>query len=103
MYTEFDEDSDLELRSRTSNGPYPCPRVGCHCTHSDPCDRGWILETNKKGHDTARPCPTCDPERAEIFRTSRSTEERNARLQARSKARRAAHYEEEEASRTRTL
>lgn len=100
MFTEYEEHEPDVTPSR---GPYPCPTVGCRCTHFPPCDRGWITEPNKKGHDTARPCPICDPERAEIIRTSKTVEERNSRLQARSKARRASYYEEQETSRTRTL
>lgn len=40
-----------------------CPFRGCPCTHTDPCDRGWI-----DGGGTIRACPTCRPEQARIVR-----------------------------------
>jgi len=96
-----------------------CYKDWCRCTHEEPCERGWIwiVETvqekrrNRDGdtiisntnHEAVTPCPTCDPERAEIFRTSKSLEERDKRLRERSSARRQESYENAEQDRTRTL
>lgn len=56
-------------------GKYPCP-----CTHTHPCDRGWIwltwtdirettlpdgtIKQHKTEYDGVRHCPICRPERA---------------------------------------
>ena len=95
-----------------------CFKDTCYCTHEAPCERGWIwieeyVENKKvvKGntiitstkHTAVKPCPTCDPERSEIFRTSRSPEELHRRLQERSTFKRESAYESRESDRTRTL
>ena len=95
-----------------------CWKDTCFCTHESPCESGWIWikETHKtkknvKGkviiiateNEAVIPCPTCDPERSEIFRTSRNTEELYRRLQERSSIKREAAYESREMDRTRTL
>lgn len=50
-----------------------------------------------------RPCPTCDPERANIFATAKNSRELHERLSARSTHNRKLAYEEAENSKTRTL
>ena len=95
-----------------------CHRSGCICTHTEPCEYGWIWveyyeEVTKKTSNGTKvtsvkrqgvtPCQTCDPERAEIVRTSKSSRELYERLQARSNHNRKQAYEEAENSKTRTL
>ena len=96
-----------------------CPKVPCYCTHEAPCEYGWIWKEeyinqttrNREGgtiltatkHTAVSPCPTCDPERAEIFRTSQTSEILQKRLQERSTHKREAVYESREQDRTRTL
>ena len=95
-----------------------CGRISCRCTHSEGCVKGFI-ETNyvtKKYIDTPVGqrlietkydgvvfCAVCDPERAHIQNTSRSSEEMTERLRARSNAKSSDNYQREEASKTRTL
>lgn len=47
-----------------------CGRPSCRCTHTDPCDRGWIDLPPSEYHGvvTARvaPCPICRPEAAGV-------------------------------------
>jgi guanylate kinase len=97
----------------------PCNRPNCLCEHNDPCAAGWIIYTDKKEvqkkgrdgdvftvveeYDVARPCPTCDPERAHIFDTSASKAELQERLKQRSTLNKVAQQDNYEASRTRTL
>lgn len=42
-----------------------CPFTTCTCTHTAPCDRGWI----ENGNGVA-PCPTCRPVQAGIVAAS---------------------------------
>lgn len=47
-------------------GDTHCRRNRCRCTHTYPCDFGWI-EAPQKRHNgqtytRAVPCPTCRPE-----------------------------------------
>ena len=88
------------------------------CEHKE-CAAGWITEnvkyvTEKRArdgstvqienwYDIARPCPTCDPERAHIFATSKNADELQERLKARSTTTRIKIQEDYEASRTKTL
>ena len=97
----------------------PCHRANCLCKHEEPCAAGWVTFrykkveerigrdgirfTNETWYDGARPCPTCDPERAHIFDTSATQAELQERLKARSNLNRTAQQENYEASRTRTL
>ena len=97
----------------------PCNRENCLCEHIDPCAAGWVTfrykvdktyrdregvsHTTEVWYDGARPCPTCDPERAHIFETSATQKELHERLKARSTLNRTAQQENYEASRTRTL
>jgi guanylate kinase len=97
----------------------PCNRPNCLCEHKEPCAAGWItfrykqveqkigrdgtVFTVEQEYDGARPCPTCDPERAHIFDTSATQAELQERLKARSNLNRTAQQDNYEASRTRTL
>lgn len=81
-----------------------CGRTGCDCTHQHPCDRGWIETTVERvRHATGRngetilsttvtpavrPCPTCDPDRAETAMFAVDREDLGRRLRARSKRQR---------------
>lgn len=40
-----------------------CPWPSCRCTHTAPCEAGWIDDAEGK----AAPCPTCRPELAQHF------------------------------------
>jgi hypothetical protein len=95
-----------------------CHRTGCICTHTEPCEYGWIwveyyeevtrrtssgTKVTSQKREGVIPCPTCDPERAEIHRTSKNSRELQERLQARSKYNKKQAYEEMESSKTRTL
>ena len=96
----------------------PCKFQNCNCFHISPCEQGWIFYIHKettqrtvKGvvyeltreYDSVRPCPTCDPERAQIFESSKSSEELAQRLQQRSQFKVAENYDKLQASKTRTL
>lgn len=65
-----------------------CPFRDCTCTHTAPCDRGWI--DNDDG-TSVRPCPTCRPEQARIVNEAprQPGPERLAALRERSLRRRA--------------
>lgn len=65
------------LAERRSNGvsdrrpdlPH-CRREKCRCTHTLPCDRGWIEAPDIPHHNGLTytrvvPCPTCRPEATE--------------------------------------
>lgn len=96
-----------------------CGKSGCICTHSDPCEYGYIWveyyedkKTITKDGNTkvvserfqgVRFCSTCDPERASIQAGSRNSTELGERLRARSKVSKFKAYEEEERSKTRAL
>jgi len=95
-----------------------CSKSECFCTHTEPCEYGWIWveyyeEVIVRINDTTKvksekregvtPCPTCDPERASIFRTAKNTWELGEKLRARSNYNRKQAYEESESSKTRTL
>lgn len=95
-----------------------CGKSGCMCTHSDPCEFGWIWEihyeeTRVKSEggykvraepvEGVRFCPTCNPERAAIQRQSRDATELGESLRARSNANRIKSYENNESTKTRTL
>lgn len=45
-----------------------CHREGCLCTHTDPCDYGWIpmppIVRGSITYERVGPCPTCRPELA---------------------------------------
>lgn len=95
-----------------------CYKTGCICTHTAPCEHGWIwvvyyedkvtkhngqTKVRSERFEGVRPCPTCDPERARIFETAKNSRELAEMLQARSKFNRVKAYEESESSKTRTL
>lgn len=96
-----------------------CERLNCICTHTDPCERGWIWfrypETTRrkdkegvwqettKWYDAVHPCRTCDPERAAIFEQAKSNKELGEMLRNRSTAKKQTAYEEQEFNKTRTL
>ena len=82
---------------------YPCSMAGCRCTHREPCDRGWIEVWQDDKLKGVKPCPTCDPERAEIIMFSDSRIDMMRKLQDRSRSARRDAYEREEGERTRTL
>jgi hypothetical protein len=94
-----------------------CWREVCPCSH-ETCDYGWIAvrykvieEKRTKGvsnmieneYDGVRPCPTCDPERAQIFESSKTSDELTQRLRQRSQFKVVENYDNSEASKTRTL
>jgi len=102
---------------RMESEPMKCYRVNCVCSHKD-CEAGWIHEryiyqeekrSNGQSniveteYDGVRPCPTCDPERAQIFATSKSSDELATRLRARSHFKVVENYDNQEATKTRTL
>ena len=95
-----------------------CGRSNCYCTHSQGCIKGWIwLEyvDEKKvvrngipsitltTYEGVRPCQNCDPERYEIWWSSKSSFEYHERLRMRSTVNRTKSYENEERDKTRTL
>jgi hypothetical protein len=95
-----------------------CGKMNCRCTHTDGCVKGFIEKDYviKKFFDTPTGqrvvetkyegvvfCSTCDPERAHIQNTSRSSEEMTERLRARSHSKSSENYQREESSKTRTL
>ena len=96
-----------------------CGVSGCICTHTDGCEKGWIwgkFEDNKvvrigngvnanitETLEGVSPCPICDPDRYEIFLTSKSREELLERLRNRGTHQRAKAYDTQENSKTRTL
>ena len=95
-----------------------CRRINCRCTHTDGCERGWIwteyidrqekkvndeIVVVQKVYEGVLFCPVCDPERAHIQKTSKSSEELAERLRERSKYKSAENYERQEANQTRTL
>lgn len=95
-----------------------CMRNACPCKHVD-CVKGYIHTTYVSTKETRTKegevktieteyegvlfCPTCDPERASIQRTSASPEEMRERLSNRSQFKAKENFEKEEASKTRTL
>lgn len=95
-----------------------CMRNACKCKHVD-CVKGFIFTTYVTTKETRTRegeiktieteyegvlfCPTCDPERASIQRTSASPEEMRERLNNRSHFKVIENFEKEEASKTRTL
>ena len=95
-----------------------CHKVNCFCTHTEPCEYGWInirykeIKTVKRNgetkeivtwYDGATFCPTCDAQRAHIQTTSTTSEELGQRLRARSEFKTVENYDNQEASKTRTL
>ena len=95
-----------------------CMRNACPCKHVE-CVKGFIHTTYVSTKETRTKegeiktieieyegvlfCPTCDPERASIQRTSASPEEMRERLANRSQFKAIENFEKEEASKTRTL
>ena len=93
-------------------------RNACKCKHID-CDKGFIytryvstkeiktregeVKTIETEYEGVLFCPTCDPERAFIQRTSASSEEMRERLNNRSPLKAKENFIKEEASKTRTL
>jgi len=95
-----------------------CRKSGCMCTHDEPCYAGWInfkyVEEVKKirngipsvtllDREAARPCMICDPDRYQIWFSSKSSDEYHERLQSRSSANKSKAYEKDERDKTRTL
>lgn len=96
-----------------------CGKTGCICTHTAPCEYGWIWveyyeekKTKTKDGNTkvvseryegVKFCPTCSPDRASIQQSSRDNMELQERLRARSTVSKFKAYEEEERSKTRAL
>lgn len=95
-----------------------CNKPNCQCTHTDGCVKGYIevrykttdtvirngvKNTIEKWYDGVRFCPVCDPIRAHIQDTSRSSEEMADRLRALSPTKRAENYEKDNEARTHTL
>lgn len=85
----------------------------------DLCDFGWIEYTyviveertqrdgtrtsHQKEYSGVRPCPTCDPERAQIFENSESREELQRRLMERSSHKKVDAVIQQERNKTRIL
>lgn len=108
---------NITIVNNISDGAAKCWKSVCACNHVD-CDMGWInfrykvveekranyvstiIETEYNG---TRPCPTCDPERAQIFDTSKSPEELAQRLRERSEFKVIENYDKADERRTRTL
>jgi uncharacterized Zn finger protein (UPF0148 family) len=65
--------------------------------------RDGVLTEIETWYDGVQFCPTCDPERAHIQATSTSSEEMAERLRNRSQFKVAENYDNQEASKTRTL
>jgi len=95
-----------------------CNRISCQCTHTNGCVKGFlqvryvdrkkimrdgVLTEIETWYDGVQFCPTCDPERAHIQATSTSSEEMAERLRNRSQFKVAENYDNQEASKTRTL
>jgi len=95
-----------------------CMRNTCKCKHED-CVKGFIftryvstketrtkegeIKTVETEYDGVLFCPTCDPERASIQRTSASPEEMRERLSNRSQYKTVDNFKKEEASKTQIL
>ena len=96
-----------------------CGVSGCICTHTHGCSKGWILgkyseekivklpsginSTITETFEGVSPCPMCDPDRYEIFMTSKSRLELFERLRKRGTHQRIKAYDDDEKSKTRTL
>lgn len=95
-----------------------CGKINCLCTHTDGCIKGFIytrysdkkeikvndeIKVIETWYDGVLFCPTCDPERAYIQQSSRSSEEMAQRLRERSRYKAEETYNNNEASKTRTL
>lgn len=95
-----------------------CKRTACMCTHEEPCYAGWVefsyVEEVKHVRNgipsiklidriAVRPCMICDPERYEIWFSSKTSQEYHERLSARSSSNRSKAYEKDERDKTRTL
>lgn len=84
-----------------------CGVSGCICTHTQGCSKGWILgkylDENNVVSEGVSPCPICDPDRYEIFLTTKSRLELGEKLRARGTHTKRKVYEENENSKTRTL
>jgi hypothetical protein len=48
-------------RPRTADTESHCGRPSCQCTHTAPCEYGWV--PSKTVVDSVAPCPTCKPGR----------------------------------------
>ena len=107
----------FEIVKRVDDEPPKCWRDVCACSH-ETCEYGWlnfrykvIEEKRANGvskmieteYDGSSPCPTCDPERAQIFESSKTPEELAQRLRQRSQFKIVENYDISEASKTRTL
>ena len=86
---------------------YHCGNTGCICTHTEGCSKGWIegkyLDENNVERVGVSPCPMCDPDRYEIFLTSKTRHELFEQLRNRGKHQRSQAYQQDEQSKTRTL
>ena len=95
-----------------------CGKLSCICTHDNGCEKGFIWTRYPDRKEVIRNgekkvvetwyegvlfCPTCDPERAYIQKTSRTSEEMAQRLTERSKYKQEETYKNNETSKTRTL
>jgi hypothetical protein len=84
-----------------------CGDSSCICTHTSGCEKGWILgkylDEKNVEYEAVSPCPICDPDRYEIFLTSKSRQELFDKLRARGTHVKRQVYEDNENSKTRTL
>ncbi len=108
---------NIVIVNSLSDSAPKCWKSACACNHRE-CDMGWIFfrykvveEKRANGvsrmveteYDGTRPCPTCDPERAQIFDSSKSPEELAQRLRERSDFKVIENYDKADERRTRTL
>lgn len=96
-----------------------CKKINCLCSHTFPCEQGWIYLTEtiieirnlrdgtkkeiEKVYNSVTFCPTCDPERAQILDTATTSDQRDEQLRSRSHFKVGENYDKQEQSRTRTL
>ena len=84
-----------------------CGNTGCMCTHTHGCERGWVYgkhyDERNVEYEGVTPCAMCDPDRYEIFLTSKNRHELFERLRNRGKHQRSQAYQDDEQSKTRTL
>lgn len=65
---------------RVSQSHAHCGWSDCQCTHTEPCEGGWIALPDEEGCATVRACPVCAPNRANILSTAASRREASAAL-----------------------
>lgn len=51
-----EHESFMQARALVENSEAHCGKVGCRCTHSEPCYKGWL---DRDGENVTAPCPKC--------------------------------------------